>query len=649
MPKDSLFPDDEPVGFQVWHKQGERYEHVATVDSNALGAVMLTMHGFMGHERWQDNPAVRAMPGGHRSTTIGDVLIGPDGRPLQLSADHGLSLKPIASVDRIPSDAKGTRPGPEETPLERVERQLRDLKHDNSPAFAADAGEIKKLRLLENQLDWTGVGDKDKEAVLAREVDFPGLAADHLNMILKGEDEDRHQFASPAAQRLFDEAYFDEAMKHVAHFGHDREWPPASVNTWQFIESAVAGRWPHEEVAADFGLDSQHHFEALSGPIRHGEIGTVALDAALGYGRKLTELARSAPSNPHKDIQFHTVWDDRLGRERPEEGAKTAKEPNATPDPSAAPPLRMNYAADCYAALMSELEAAADEFQRLARTPEQKALAKGFGEYVAGKAHSTIKYLTAEALRPDSVPAPDPFDRVVADLPRQWHHDGHAQRGGTWEELDTADKLGYLVGHAARHKVSFERLTDAAERTLGLAPGRLKVDQGGQLLVMYRDTLERHERSRAEPQRPAEGGAVTGAPQQSPDIRVLPGQDNPVYRGERTFDIHDATGKIGHLAGHTGYWNEEEFRLTHVEISQPGRSLTPGEWKGVLRGLRGQLPDAEFVGANRTGINGDLSPAYEKLVWLRGPEAPKELRPAAPDSAHRAQFQQPDDGKGLDR
>src|SRR5262249_3906524 len=69
--------------------------------------------------------------------------------------------------------------------------------------------------------------------------------------------------------------------------------------------------------------------------------------------------------------------------------------------------------------------------------------------------------------------APDPFDRLVADLPRQWRHDGHAERGETWEELNAAEKLAYLAERtAAQHPVSFERLADAAERTLGLAPGQ---------------------------------------------------------------------------------------------------------------------------------------------------------------------------------
>ena len=100
MPKDSLFPSDEPVGFLVWHKQGRHYEYVASVESNALGAILMTTHGFMGHERWQDNPGVSATPGEHRSTDIGDVLIGPDGRSMEIAADDGLRLKPIAPIDR---------------------------------------------------------------------------------------------------------------------------------------------------------------------------------------------------------------------------------------------------------------------------------------------------------------------------------------------------------------------------------------------------------------------------------------------------------------------------------------------------------------------------------------------------------------------
>lgn len=329
MPKESLFPPDEPHGFQVWHKQGRHYEHVATVESNALGAILMTSHGFMGYARWQDNPAVAAMPGDHRSTTIGDVLIGPDGRSLELSADDGLSLKPIAPVDRMPSDAKGTRPGREETPLERVERHIGHIKirpnpHDFSIEELGpwDTGvsdewkrlpEVEKLSSLVSQVDWRDISPEVKVRLLERELDF-------------------------------------------------------------------------------------------------------------------------------------------------------------------------------------------------ARVPEQ--------------ARQT------------------------------------------------------LLGEAAG--VASARESDPA-------PCAPSLPQGAEL-------------------------------------RVLPGRGNPVYWRERTFDIHDATGKIGHLAGYLGGpWSEAEFRLTHVELSEPGRHLTPGQWKDVLRGLAEQLPDAGYLGANRTGVNGDLSPAYEKLIRMPHP------------------------------
>ena len=103
-PRDSLFPSAEPVGFQVWHKLGQHYEHVASVQSNPLGAIMMTTHGFMGYKRWPENPAVSAVPGEHRSTDIGDVLIGPDGYSLEIAADDDLRLKPIAPIDRISAD-----------------------------------------------------------------------------------------------------------------------------------------------------------------------------------------------------------------------------------------------------------------------------------------------------------------------------------------------------------------------------------------------------------------------------------------------------------------------------------------------------------------------------------------------------------------
>jgi len=106
-------------------------------------------------------------------------------------------------------------------------------------------------------------------------------------------------------------------------------------------------------------------------------------------------------------------------------------------------------------------------------------------------------------------------------------------------------------------------------------------------------------------------------------IRIHPGKDNQLgWRDDRSFDIHDASGKIGFLTGYLGGpWSDAdsptEFRVTYVEITAPGRKLSPGEWQDVLDGLRENLPDvAELVGWNKYGEGGGLSAAEEKLFRL---------------------------------
>jgi hypothetical protein len=85
--------------------------------------------------------------------------------------------------------------------------------------------------------------------------------------------------------------------------------------TRHLVTSVLLDAWPNAGTVVDFGIDSQKHYEALYFPIREGEILPTALDAALGDGQKLTALTREAPSNPHKDVEFHTSWDLILGRD----------------------------------------------------------------------------------------------------------------------------------------------------------------------------------------------------------------------------------------------------------------------------------------------------------------------------------------------
>lgn len=87
--------------------------------------------------------------------------------------------------------------------------------------------------------------------------------------------------------------------------------------TRSLIDSILMDEWPSHAAVIDFGLDSQKHYEALYYPIRNAEIMPRALDEVLGHGERLTALVRSTPSNPHKDVEFHTSWDGIFGRPKP--------------------------------------------------------------------------------------------------------------------------------------------------------------------------------------------------------------------------------------------------------------------------------------------------------------------------------------------
>lgn len=112
--------------------------------------------------------------------------------------------------------------------------------------------------------------------------------------------------------------------------------PGSSIRdtTRGLIKAIYLDCWPSVASIADFGLDSQIHYEALYYPVRNREISPEALDAALGHGEKLTALARNAPSNPHKDVSFHTSWDVMFGRKAGDTPEAGRTQPGcASPEP----------------------------------------------------------------------------------------------------------------------------------------------------------------------------------------------------------------------------------------------------------------------------------------------------------------------------
>jgi hypothetical protein len=106
--------------------------------------------------------------------------------------------------------------------------------------------------------------------------------------------------------------------------------PPIRYATRNLVEAMMLDVWPRHTAIVDFGIDSERHYEALQFPIRNGELTVEVLDAALGFGQRLTELVRAAPSNPHKDIEFRTSWDElRMGPE----GLAAAADDSRLPSP----------------------------------------------------------------------------------------------------------------------------------------------------------------------------------------------------------------------------------------------------------------------------------------------------------------------------
>jgi hypothetical protein len=67
----------------------------------------------------------------------------------------------------------------------------------------------------------------------------------------------------------------------------------------------IMDAWPSTAAIVDFGLVSQEQYEALYYPIKQREVTADQLhEAAMQGGAALTALARSLPSNPHKNVVF---------------------------------------------------------------------------------------------------------------------------------------------------------------------------------------------------------------------------------------------------------------------------------------------------------------------------------------------------------
>ena len=206
-----------------------------------------------------------------------------------------------------------------ETPLDRVGRQLRAHKRDGMPGLS----EAGKLRVLEGEIDWTGVDAQYKQAVLAREVNFAAITPEQFAFVYQDIRFDKREPADDAVAR----ALFDQSRIQAAT-------PTVRPTTTNLVEAVMLDVWPRPPAIVDFGIRSQAHLEALYYPLRHGDFTPEQVDAALGNGRKLTELVNAAPHNPHKGIVFRTDWDALL----PESGRQAGMPATPSADKAAKEP-----------------------------------------------------------------------------------------------------------------------------------------------------------------------------------------------------------------------------------------------------------------------------------------------------------------------
>jgi hypothetical protein len=147
--------------YQVWHREGASFNQVAIVQSQELlGALVRTQHGVMA-ERWQDIEGVSAMPGEHRSTTFGDIIIAPDGKEWKFAP---LKMEGI----------RGELPGFE--PTDAIQRQemkaiSAEIRADEQAARVRDYGEAdaatydQRVEEGAKMMDWEASG-KDYEPIV---------------------------------------------------------------------------------------------------------------------------------------------------------------------------------------------------------------------------------------------------------------------------------------------------------------------------------------------------------------------------------------------------------------------------------------------------------------------------------------------------
>jgi hypothetical protein len=217
------------------------------------------------------------------------------------------------------------------TPLQRAEAEVRAIKErDHTMAIVPvddlglgpdwtvigstdigkwqDWNEPQRLAVLTDMVNWEGVEAADKRRILEREVDFSRVAPQDQWVVLDGEvwhENDTKPFGR----------HGEDAAEQFRSEGHQHQTPPGAQDrpirplTQQLIDCCFLDVWPGRAAVVDFGLDTDRHLGALQFAIREELVTPQELDAAMGNGPKLTEIAQRG-RNPYGDVAFRTAWDD---------------------------------------------------------------------------------------------------------------------------------------------------------------------------------------------------------------------------------------------------------------------------------------------------------------------------------------------------
>ncbi|QEH36601.1 hypothetical protein OJF2_51850 [Aquisphaera giovannonii] len=194
---------------------------------------------------------------------------------------------------------------PEPAPSPQLESVMQEIGWLQSMSYLREEGQVPQAASDTTLPWWEDLSRSEQAAVLQANVNWDGFTEAQkealIDVVLEGESA----------------SFFESVV--------DR---PIRPLTKELIECCKLDVWPGMATVVDFGIDSSSHLGALQFAIREQLVTPQELDAAMGNGAKLTEIAQRG-ENPYRDVTFRTSWD--LMLPEPEEPPPQGK-PGVTQD-----------------------------------------------------------------------------------------------------------------------------------------------------------------------------------------------------------------------------------------------------------------------------------------------------------------------------